>query len=348
MSTARMVIPYQNICDVIFKSELRPAVYRWISGLSPEELARFRSVFTRIANDIKTKAGPTTKEKHYRLQPSKYTMPEWQLFPPADPPVERDLSTDGLLRRPTTSNLTYGAFNQDQMRTARAIPTRTRADEASQINQTEKCEAYMAEWAPKMMNTTYRHDICHSNYKQTVQQQDLDQTVLVYSKNTLTPEASEKAKAYVDKDPVWTRNFRELCRSLNDAIDATAYRAGFTTLKTAPGERFTHPKWSDPPYVSHGLKKPAEAYWMPTYHTDFVDPGRLPDSYTKDDQHRARYSNPFDFHPKTEKQTTTFRAEFVDHMASKDDHPEYWTDMVVRIPPGTAVVGNCQGHGPRP
>jgi hypothetical protein len=49
-----------------------------------------------------------------------------------------------------------------------------------------------------------------------------------------------------------------------------------------------------------------------------------------------------------EKITTTFRTEFLDHMASKDDHPDYWTDMVVRIPPGSAVAGNIEGAGPRP
>jgi hypothetical protein len=294
------------------------------------------------------KSGPTTKAKGHRLQPSKYTLPEWQLFPPADPEYDADFSTEGLLRRPTTSHVTYGAFDKEQMRNARAIPTRTRADERSQINQSEKCEAYMLQWAEKMMNTTYRHDICRSGFKQTLRKQDVDQTVLVYCKNTLNEEASEKAKAYVDQDPVWTRNFRELCRSLSDAIDATAYRAGYTTLKTAPGERFVHPKWTDPPNVSRGLKRPAEAYWFPTYRTDYVDPGRLTSLYTKDDQHRARYARPFDQYPMTEKTTTTFRREFQDHMASKEDHPDYWTDMVVRIPPGSAVVGNCQGNGPRP
>jgi hypothetical protein len=342
------LIPHKEICDILFRPELRPAVHRWISNLSPEELARFHTVFSRIADDLKKSKGPTTKAKHYRLQASKYTLLEWPLFPRPDPPEERDLSTDAMLRRPTTSHLTYGAFSREQSQNSRAIPTRTRADDKSQINAAEKCEEYMEQWAPKMMNTTYRHDICHSGYGQTLRGKTLDQTVLVYCKATLTPDASEKAKAYVDKDPVWTRNFREICRSLADAIDGTAYRAGFTTLKEAPGERFVHPKWSDPPFVSHGLKRPAESYWFPTYSTDFVDPGRLSTTYQVDDQHRARYSNPFDFHPMTEKTTSTNRREFTDHMATKEDQPEYWTDMIVRIPPGTAVVGNLQGCGPHP
>jgi hypothetical protein len=191
--------------------------------------------------------------------------------------------------------------------------------------------------------------MCHSGYGQTLRNADSDQTVAVYSKNTLSDVAAERAKAYVDRDAVWTRNFREMCRSLSDAVDATDYRGGFTTLKSAPhDEWFGHPKWTDPVPQTQGLRRSAESFWKPTYRTDFVDPGRLRESYTKDDHHRARYSNPFDFHPMTEKPTTTFKSEFVDHMASRDEQPDYWTDIRVRIPPGTAVVGNRQGHGARP
>jgi hypothetical protein len=206
----------------------------------------------------------------------------------------------------------------------------------------------MESWNNRVMNTTYRHDYCHSGFDSTLRNQTLDQTVIVYSKNTLSPEAAERAKLHIDKDPIWTRNFRELCRSLHDAVEATAYREGYTPIKEAPGERFTHPRWIDPVPVSVGLPKPAEAYWASTYRHDFYPLTKIRDTAPYDDQHRARYSKPFDNHPITEKTTTIFRTDFVDHMANKEEQPDYWTDMTVRIPPGTAPVGNIEGAGPRP
>jgi hypothetical protein len=218
----------------------------------------------------------------------------------------------------------------------------------SQINTTERSEAYMERWNDRMMNTTYRHDICRSGFQRTLRDQNADQTVIVYSKATLNDTASQKAKEFIDVDPVWTRNFRELCRSLADAVDATAYRECFTTLKQGCTERFAHPKWSDPVAVSHGLDRSAESYWQSTHRTDFVHRERPEETFKAVDQHRACYTRPFDLFPMTEKTTTTFRQEYQDHMASKDDHPDYWTDMTVRIPPGSGVVGDVVGDKPQP
>ena len=52
----------------------------------------------------------------------------------------------------------------------------------------------MARWAAKMMNTSYRADICHSGYSRTVKDVTVDQTVTVYSKGTLNEEAAQRAK----------------------------------------------------------------------------------------------------------------------------------------------------------
>jgi hypothetical protein len=340
-------IPFKNICDAIFKPDLLPAVYRWISALSPEELARFNTVFPRlVSTDKKTKG--TTKSLCNRLQPSRYTMPEWNVLPPPSAPVPRKLTTESLLARSTSSHLTYGAFDDDQMRASRAIPTRTRDNDKSQINTTEQSEAYISCWSDRTMNTTYRHDICHSGFNRTLLDQTTDQVVIVYSKATLNSAATEKAKEFVDKDPLWTRNFRELCRSLADSVDATAYRECFTTLKKGPSERFVHPKWMDPVPVSVGLKKSADAYWQTTHRMDFVPSVKTEETFKAVDQHRACYSRPFDLTPMTEKISTTFRVEYQDHMANKEDHPDYWTDMVVRIPPGSGVVGDVVGDKPQP
>ena len=42
------------------------------------------------------------------------------------------------------------------------------------------------------------------------------------------------------------------------------------------------------------------------------------------------------------------RDDYLDHIKNKDDQPAYWTDMVVRMPPGSGVVGEVLGNGPRP
>ncbi|OHT04022.1 hypothetical protein TRFO_28563 [Tritrichomonas foetus] len=338
-------VPYIHICEAVFKPELRPAYIRWISHLSPEELQRFHAVFPRLAKD-KTKDRPTTRDiRANKLMASKYTMPEWNILGVKDAIRNREQKNEDPLSRPTTQHLTHGNFDYDQMRTARAIPTRTRQNDVSQINATERSKAYMERWAEKMMNTTYRHDICHSGYTRTIHDETIDQTVLVYSKGVLTPEATERAKKFIDVDMQWTRAFREMCRSLADSIDATAYRNNFTTIKKANGERFTHPKWTDPIPVSRGLKKPAEAYWETTHRSDFKKSERPDETYQVEDLHRACYSCPFDHHVKVDKLSTTFIDDFLDHMAHKDDQPLYWEDMKVRIPPGSGVVGNVLGDG---
>jgi hypothetical protein len=341
-------IPFKDVCDAVFKADLLPAVYRWISNLSPEELARFKTVFPILARDETERAATATKRQLGRLQPSRYTMPEWNVLPPVEPQVSRPHTMESWLRRPTTSHMTYGAFDEGQMRAGRAVPTRTRADEKSTWMTTTRSAQYMASWADRNMNTTYHHDYCHTGFGRTLRDQTRGQTVTVYSKATLNDEAAARAADYIDVDPVWTRNFREMCRSLRDAVEATAYREGYTPIKRATGPHYTHPRWVDPVLVSVGLPRSAESYWSATHRRDYLPLARAQDTVGYDDQHRSRYSRPFDTHPLTEKLSTTFTANFLDHMKNKDDQPEYWTDMVVRIPPGTAPVGDILGAGPHP
>ena len=69
-------IPYKDICDKVFKSELLPAVYRWISALSKEELARFNLVFPRLVCDDASDRPMTRTVRQYKPLASKYTMPD--------------------------------------------------------------------------------------------------------------------------------------------------------------------------------------------------------------------------------------------------------------------------------
>ena len=344
-------IPYKNICDTVFKPDLHPAAYRWVSGLSNEELQRFNYVFPRLCVDNYSTVRNTGRLTENKLMASRYTMPEWKLYVNDEikkgAPVERASapSAEDLLRRATSSHLTYGNFDPEEARLAKAIPTRTRASDQSQINAAERSKEYMERWADKMMNTTYRHDICHSSYTRTLHNETSDQTVLIYSKGVLTKAAMEKAEQWVDKDLQWTRDFREMCRSFHDSIDATAYRNNFTTLKRVYGERFTHPKWTDPVPVTRGLKKAPEAYWETTMRGDIKPSERTDETFRAANLHRANYRCPFDQYPMYEKMTTLNRDDLVDHMKNKDDQPEYWVDMVVRIPPGSGVVGNVLGDG---
>jgi hypothetical protein len=97
------------------------------------------------------------------------------------------------------------------------------------------------------------------------------------------------------------------------------------------------------------MPKPAEAFWETTYRTDYHPMDRTEETWRATDQHRACYSRPFDLHPQTEKSlSTTTRDMLQDHMAAKDDHPMYWKDMKVRIPPGSASVGRVLGDKPPP
>lgn len=344
MSKSR-TIPYENICKAVFKADLQPAYTRWISNLSQEELAKFHAVFKRLQKDNTKQRSTTRSICTNQIVASNYTMPEWNILHVKDVVKNREEKVEDPLARPTTSHLTYGNYGYDEMKTARAIPTRTRANDQTQINKSERSKDYMERWNDKMMNTTYRHDICHSGYQRTIHNNTVDQTILIYSKNVLTPEAAERAKQYVDIDLEWTRAFREMCRSLADSIDATAYRNNFTTIKKVNDERFAHPKWSDPVPVSRGLKKSAEAYWETTYNGTYKKTQRTDETYSVIDQHRACYRCPFDQHIQTEKHSTSFRDDFTDHMAHKEDQPLYWEDMRVRIPPGSGVVGNVLGDG---
>lgn len=336
-------VPYQDICDAVFKKDMLPAVYRWMSGLSPEQLARFNNVFPCLAKDGVAQTTTTTVKSTNRLQSSRYTMPEWQTFTGERPVVKDEKSVESMLARATSSHLTYGAFDDEQMRAARATPTRTRDNDRSQINSTERNPEYMERWADKMMNTSYRADICHSGYNRTIKNQTADQTVIVYSRGTLNEAASERAKNFVDKDPIWTRAFRELCRSLTESLDATCYRNDYTTIKRATGERFVHPKWSDPIPKTTGMTKAAETYWMSANTSAYAPPKKSDETFKAADQHRACYSRPFDLYPMTDKTTSSFRDDFVDHVKNKDDQPLYWSDMRVKMPEGSGVVGNIVG-----
>jgi hypothetical protein len=347
MTQRSKTVPYKNICDAVFKTELLPAVYRWISGLSHEGRVRFHAIFPILAKDEESEAGQTRNWVCDRLQPSKYTMPEWNTFAPVTDSPRRQITTETMRRRPTTSHLAYGAFDAEQSRCAQAVPTRTRRDEQSQINLAERSAQYMEQWAERALNTTYRHDYGHCGFDRTVRNRTAEQTVVVYSKNVLNAAAARRAERYIDRDPAWTRSFREMCRSFRGAIEATAYQEAHTAVKSAPGERPAHPRWRDPEPVSRGLPRPAESYWSTTSRRDLQPLQRAEDTVGYDDQHRARYSKPFDQHPMTDKPSTTFRRDFKDHMANKEEEPWYWRDIAVRIPKGTAPAGVILGDGPQ-
>lgn len=346
MTTKAKPIPYKNVCDVVFKKDLLPAVYRWVSSLPPEELERFDGTFTRLLKEGKDESPAYTRKLEDRqLQASRYTVPEWNSFGVKLEQTKHEITMDDLLNVPTSSHITYGAFTEEEMKTAKAIPTRTRANDVSQINATTRSKAYMERWAERMMNTSYRADTCKSNFKRTIKDQTKDQIIIVYSKNTLSEIAHERAKLYADNDQIWTRNFREMCRSLANAIDSTEYRTGYTSLKEVNKERFANPKWTDPIPVSRGMKKPAESFWESTAKSTFIEPDKTSETYKVRDQHRACYTRPFDLFPMTEKTTTSFRDDYLDHMKNKDDQPEYWVDMRVKMPSGSGVVGDVIGDG---
>lgn len=334
-------IPYKAIVDKVIRPNLLPAAYRWISNLNAESLQRFNTVFARLATD-EAKAEPVTiQKKPAPLQASRYTVPEWRLF---QIPKDDDKKEEDLLACPTCTHLTYGAFDEEQARQARAIPTRTRANDRSQINTAANDPDYMAKWSQRNMNTSYRHDICESTFATTITSKTKSQQILIYSKGVLSDYAMKRAEQYADVDPVWTREFREMCRNLADSTDATAYRTGFTEFKEGERSRFGVPKWVDPePVVSRGKQRPAESFWETETHRHYQATKRPEETFHVRDQHRAMYSCPFDHHAITEKTSTCFHDDFQDHMANKDDHPEYFKDMKVRIPSGSAVVGDVLG-----
>ena len=217
-------VPFKDICDAVFRPDLRPAAYRWVSGLSDEELQRFNFVFSRLAkSENYTTVRSTTKITENKLMASRYTMPEWKLLMQSTNALNKEKKNEDPLARATSSHLTYGNFDEEQMRASRAIPTRTRASDQSQINATEKSEEYMSRWTERMMNTTYRHDICHSSYKRTLRDETPDQTILVYSKGVLNKEAAERSKKFIDVELQWTRDFREMCRSFSDCLSKQLY-----------------------------------------------------------------------------------------------------------------------------
>ena len=335
-------VPYKEIIDVVFKTKLLPAAYRWVSALPPEDLIKFKNTFEKLTRDeIDTQ--PTLKpEKKAPLPASRYTIPEWRLFQiqPEDTNKEED-----LLACPTSSHLTYGAYSTEQALAARAHPSRTRANDRSQINAVAESPEYLKRWSEKNMTTTYMNDTCHSQFHSTINNETPEQKIAVASKGTFTPIAEKRAIKYLESDPVWTRQMREFCRALVASSDATAYRQGFTEVKKIDShERIGIPKWRDPePVVSNGVHKTPETFWQTSQQRSYGRPEKITETFKVTDQHHACYSRPFDLYPMAETMQTSNRVDFVDHMGNKDEHPEYFKDMRVRIPPGSAVVGDVLG-----
>jgi hypothetical protein len=333
-------IPHREVCDRVFRKDLLPAVYRWVSALSPAGLTRFERVFPRIARAI---VDPSSISTDNSTTSSYSSMPEWSLFQGSAPPSV-DLSPETLLSRPTSSHLTYGAFSADQMRACRGVPTRTRENDRSQIHTAERCGANMERWTERAMNTTYRKDICHAPVEGGVKNCTEEQMAIVYSRGTLSEEAVSAVAPMIGRDGGWTREFRELCRALAEAADATDYRAGFTGVKVAPPATHTRQKWTDPVPVSHGLARAAETFWQTSNRADFVPVTRPVESYRPADQRKAEMETPFDRHPGAEKMISATREAFRDHTAERDDHPEYYSDARVRIGGASAVAGRVTGR----
>lgn len=338
---------HKNIADAVFKKELLPAAYRWISSLQPEKLELFQEVFSRLTTDSQSSPQMTTRSLSQRKAvASRYTMPEWNRMPIEEAKAaERAAGNPDPLSRPSTYAIDFIRYDQDQTEVARGRPTRTRDNDKSQINSAEQSPTYLKRWAERQLNTTYREEVCRSTFDSPIGGRSVRQQIVVYSKGVLNTAAEGRAEAYVN-DTTWTRPFREMCRDLKDSINSTAYRADFTSLKTSNQERFAHPKWSDPVPVSRGMAQSPESTWCSEEHRTYTRLKREADRYTAVDQHRAAYSKPFDQHAITEKTTTTtFRSDFTDHMADRDDHPMYFEDMRVRIPPGTGPAGKIVGDG---
>ena len=342
--------PYKDIIDAVFKEDYIPAAYRWVNAMQPETLQLFNNVFRRLARDSGDQPDLVRTTEKSQLMASKYTIPEWKIMPINEvSSVDKDEdSIEALLRKPTESNLTYTRFTPEQSKVCRAVPTRTRDSDKSQINATENSPAYISRWAARNMKTTYMNDICNTNFTSTVKNHTQHQTIIVYSKGVLSEAAMKRAEKYVDVEPVWTRQMREMCRSLQQSADSTAYRTGYTVVKKPPpGERFVCPKWRDPePKVSEGKKRPAESFWGSEMKTEYKPLVKPEETFKSDDQHRARYSCPFDQHAITESVfTTSMRDDFPDHLAKKEEHPLYFEDMKVTMPAGTAPAGEIVGVG---
>ena len=342
--------PYKNIIDSVFKEDYIPAAYRWVNAMQPETLQLFKNVFDRLSRDLNDQPDLEKKTQKSQLMASRYTIPEWKIMPINEVPkdTEDQDSIETLLKKPTESNLTYTRFTKEQSRVCRGVPTRTRDSDKSQINATENSPAYISRWAARNMKTSYMNDVCRSEFNATLQNKTIQQTVIVYSKGVLSDSAAKRAEKYIDVEPVWTRQFRELCRNLQQSADSTMYRSGFTVVKKPPpGERFVCPKWRDPePHVTEGKKRPAESFWGSEMKTEYKPLVKPEETFKSDDQHRARYSCPFDHHAITESVfTTSMRDDFPDHLAAKEEHPLYFEDMKVTMPSGTAAVGEIVGVG---
>ena len=338
-------VPHKAIIDIVFRSDYHSAAYRWVSSMQPENLSLFESVFKRLTTDHDDFLGDLgNKVTINKLQASRYTIPEWRNFPIKEAQMKEEAKTKDLLAKPSTTNLTYIDFTEEQRKVCRATPARTRDNDKSQINSTEQNPAYIEKWAERNMKTSYANDICSSTFKRTVKDRTITQTVLVYSKGVLSEDAARRAEKYADVCANWTRFFREMCKSLMQSNDSTAYRSGFTVVKPVSVERFVHPKLTDPaPVLSRGVLKPAESFWESEQKHSYVPMKKQEETFKAGNQHKARYSCPFDHHALTEKPTSHIRSDFQDHMATKDDHPLYFDDMKVVIPPGTAVIGNIIG-----
>jgi hypothetical protein len=191
------------------------------------------------------------------------------------------------------------------------------------------------------MSTTYRRDICRTANERTVQDATPEQKVFVYSKGTLNSEAVSVLSQFIEKDPICAREFREICRSLSESINSTAYRNGFIEKKVVPTTQHRKPKWMDPIPVSKGLPKPAETFWQTSNRADFKPITRIEEKYRPSDQIQVK---PFDLHPGVEKLGTTMREAIKDHCVDREQHPEYFGDGNMRIGSASAVAGKIVGR----
>lgn len=334
---------HRRIVEAVFKKEFIPACEIWIKGMQPDKVDQFESIFTRLIQEDNSQV-KTRQLPERNAVSSKYTVPEWNVFHLNEPKAQNEKPSDDPLRRPSTSNLTYGHFKPEDTKFCRGVPTRNRNTDFSQIYVGENSPAAIDNWGKNTLNSTYREELCHQSSYRPIATVGADQMV-VYCKGLLNAKASERAKQHVS-DPVWLRLFREFCRDLRNTIDGTAYRSAFTTVKEVNKNRCTHPKWKDPELVTNGKGNSPEKSWRSETRSAHRRFEKQTDRYSKIDQHKAGYNRPFDLTPQTDKRITTcLRGDYVDHLAMKDSHPIYFQDMSVRMPPGTGPMGTIVGDG---
>jgi hypothetical protein len=63
-----------------------------------------------------------SKSSENQAQSSKYSFPEWRLFQRDDPSPKSQEMVESLLSRASSSNLAYGAFNEEEARAVVQFP----------------------------------------------------------------------------------------------------------------------------------------------------------------------------------------------------------------------------------